>query len=430
MTEKLSPSRRVAGTVLADVLDRNLPLEEAFAAAVSGQGLSPRDRAFARLIIATTLRRLGQIDDLIEHCLEHPLPDKARAIGHQLRLGIAQLLFLDVAPHAAVSAAVDLVAREFEGRFKGLVNGVLRSIAREGRGWAEQQDAARCNLPEWLWDSWSAAYGEDTCRRMVEAQMADPPLDFSVKSDPEGWAERLQGVVLTTGTVRRPLGGGVTDLPGFEEGDWWVQDAAAALPARLLGDVAGKRVLDLCAAPGGKTLQLAAAGAHVTAVDRSKNRMRRLHDNLARLQLTAEVIVADATQWRPLEPFEAILLDAPCTATGTLRRHPDVAYHRGPTDREKLSALQDRLLRAAIGMLAPGGVLVYCTCSLLPEEGEQRIDTLLAEGHDLTLEPVRAEEIGGWDEALTARGELRTLPCHLPDDGGLDGFYAARLRKV
>ncbi|CCQ75530.1 RsmB/NOP family class I SAM-dependent RNA methyltransferase [Magnetospira sp. QH-2] len=428
MTSTSLQSREIALSVFAAVLDRNRPLEEAFGDAPGLASLDGRDRAFARLIVATALRRLGQIDFILGNCLERPLPAKEKAIGHLLRLGTAQLLFIETAPHAAVSTAVELAATHSRGRFKGLVNGVLRRISREGAGWLAAQDSARLNTPDWLWEPWVRDFGEDTARRIAEAHLTEPPLDLSVKADAAHWAGRLDGQVLSTGSVRRPLGGAVIELPGYAEGAWWVQDAAAALPARLLGDVTGKRVLDLCAAPGGKTLQLAAAGAQVTALDRSENRMKRLGDNLARVNLQADMVIADAAKWRPETPFDAILLDAPCSATGTLRRHPDVAHHRGPADVAKLVALQDRLLNAARAMLAPGGTLVYCTCSLLADEGEQRIAALMESGSDLRRQPIQPTEIGGLSECLSAEGDLRTLPCHLTDQAGMDGFFAARLR--
>ena len=236
--------------------------------------------------------------------------------------------------------------------------------------------------------------------------------------------------------MRTLLQGSVTMLPGFTEGQWWVQDAAAALPARLFGDVAGKTIADLCAAPGGKTAQLAQAGARVTAVDRSPNRMARLRDNLARLSLEAETVVADAAEWHGRNRsggFDGILIDAPCTSTGTIRRHPDVGWLRQEADIAALAALQKRLLQQAVALLKPGGTLVYCTCSLEPEEGEQAIAALLAAEPAMRRVPIEAGEVAGLAEIVTAEGDLRTLPCHLPHDdprlGGLDGFYAARLVK-
>jgi len=230
--------------------------------------------------------------------------------------------------------------------------------------------------------------------------------------------------------LRRQGGGAIANLPGYHEAAWWVQDAAAALPVKLLGNIAGEAVLDLCAAPGGKTAQLVAAGAHVVALDRSPRRVERLNANLARLKLAAETRVADAIQWRPDQPVRFILLDAPCTATGAIRRHPDVPHLKSPDDVIRLAAVQERLLAAAIEMLAPGGMLVYCTCSLEPQEGKQQIERLLAHGAPVKRSPVDPGEIGGLAERVSAEGDLRTLPCHLADREGLDGFFAARLMRV
>jgi 16S rRNA (cytosine967-C5)-methyltransferase len=282
---------------------------------------------------------------------------------------------------------------------------------------------------------WIAHYGESVARDIAEAISHDPSLDITVKSDAEQWASRLHGETLPTGSVRTLLQGSVTMLPGFSDGQWWVQDAAAALPARLFGDVAGKSIVDLCAAPGGKTAQLAQAGARVTAVDRSAPRMARLRDNLARLALEVDSVVTDATEWQGGSSggFDGILVDAPCTSTGTIRRHPDVAWLRQETDIAALTALQKRLLQKAVALLRPDGTLVYCTCSLEPEEGEQAIAALLATEPAMRRVPIEAGEVAGLSEILTTEGELRTLPCHLPHPdprlSGLDGFYAARLVK-
>jgi 16S rRNA (cytosine967-C5)-methyltransferase len=244
------------------------------------------------------------------------------------------------------------------------------------------------------------------------------------------WAERLEAEILPTGSLRREAGGDVAALPGFAEGEWWVQDAAAALPVRMLGDVSGLRVADLCAAPGGKTAQLIVAGARVTAVDISGKRLERLAQNLARLGLVAETIVADAVKWRPETPLDAVLLDAPCTATGTLRRHPDIAWNKQPADLARLASLQDRLLAAALAMVKPGGLVVYATCSLQPEECEQRIAGLLESAANVERVAIAADEVPGLEDTVTAPGDLRTLPCHWAERGGLDGFFAARLRCV
>jgi 16S rRNA (cytosine967-C5)-methyltransferase len=394
--------------------------------------LDGRDRAFVRLLLTTALRRLGEIDAALAARLERPLPDKAHAVADTLRLGAAQLLFLDTPAHAAVDTSVRLVEAAGQDRFKGLVNAVLRRLARDGDALRQSDDeAGRANTPDWLWGSWVAAYGEAATRAIAVQHLREAPLDFSLRdgSTAEQWASRLAAESLPGGTLRRPAGGRIEDLPGYDEGAWWIQDAAASLPARLLGDVAGHAVIDLCAAPGGKTLQLLAAGARVTAVDVSARRMARLASNLCRVGLEAELVTADATTWRPETPADAILLDAPCSATGTLRRHPDIARTRGPPDVARLMAVQDRLLVAAAGMLRPGGVLVYAVCSLQPEEGPERVAAALRTGLPLERMPVQAHELSGLSEAVAPAGDVRTLPSFWSARGGLDGLYIARLRR-
>ncbi|MEQ9609252.1 MAG: RsmB/NOP family class I SAM-dependent RNA methyltransferase, partial [Kiloniellaceae bacterium] len=305
---------------------------------------------------------------------------------------------------------------------------------------AAAQDAARLNTPDWLWESWCAAYGEETARAIAAAQLGEPPLDLSCKGDPAAWAERLGAEVLPNGSLRLPAGqGDVARLPGYAEGAWWVQDAAAALPARLLargleGGVSGKTVIDLCAAPGGKTAQLAAAGAEVIAVEKNRERLARLDENLQRLQLGAATVAADAASWQPPALADAVLLDAPCSATGTLRRHPDIAWLKDKAQIDTLTPTQDRLLAHAVGMVKPGGLLVYAVCSLQPEEGPQRIHALLASDDRVERLPLTPADLGGGDPAgmagmITPEGDLRSLPCHLAQQGGLDGFYAFRLRR-
>jgi 16S rRNA (cytosine967-C5)-methyltransferase len=425
-------ARAVALDLLGSVLWRRQALDEALAAHRGLPLLEPRDRAFARQLVATTLRRLGQIDALIAHAMAEPLPERARPVTDILRLGVAQLAFLGTPSHAAVSTAVDLVETIGHRKMKGLVNAVLRRLAREAEGLVASQDAARLNTPDRLWESWCAAYGEAATREIAAAHVKDPPLDLTLR-DPsaiEDWATRLGGTVLPTGTIRRADAGLVTELPGYADGGWWVQDAAASLLARLLRDVAGKTVIDLCAAPGGKTAQLAAAGARVIAVDRSPSRVVRLKENLSRLSLAADCVIADAATWRPAEPASQILLDAPCTATGTIRRHPDIPHLKSVADVARLTQLQRRLLEAAAAMLAPGGTLIYGVCSLEVEEGPRQIEQLLARGAPMMRSPIAAGEIGGLAACITSDGDLRTLPHHLAERGGLDGFYAARLTKT
>ena len=424
-------ARAVALDLLAETLDRGRPLDQAMAAHAGMATLEPRDRAFARLLVATTLRRLGQIDALLHRCLARPLPPRAGPVLHILRLGAAQLLFLGTPPHAAVDSTVALASGAALAGFRGLVNAVLRRLDREARPWVAAQDEAVLNLPDWLLQSWTKAYGEERARAIAALHLREPPTDFAVPADPGNWAAALGGFVLPTGAVRRSPeagGGAIEALPGYAEGAWWVQDAAAQLPVRLFGDVAGREVLDLCAAPGGKTAQLAAGGARVTAVDHDAERLRRVALNMARLRLTARLVEADITRWRPERPAEFVLLDAPCSATGTIRRHPDVPWQKNPETVRRLAAAQDRMLAAAVEMTAPGGTLVYCVCSLQPEEGAERIAAFLAAGAPVERRPLVAGEIAGLPaDAITVEGDLRTLPDEAPESGGWDGFYAARL---
>lgn len=432
-------ARRIAADILDGVLHKQRTLDDQLDGAGAHPGLkslADRDRALMRRLVATILRRLGTLGHLLSRLLDRGVPTDAPRAQSALLIGAAQILWMDVPDHAAVDLSVRLVQSDRRAaKYAGLVNAVLRRCAREGQPLIDEVKAQTLDIPPWLLARWIAAYGESTAREMATAIGHEPSLDITVKSDAQHWATRLHGETLPTGTVRTLLQGSVTMLPGFSEGQWWVQDAAAALPARLFGDVSGKAIVDLCAAPGGKTAQLAHAGARVTAVDRSPARMARLRDNLARLSLQAETVVIDAAEWPGASDggYDGVLVDAPCTSTGTIRRHPDVAWLRQEGDIAALSALQKRLLQKAVALLKPGGTLVYCTCSLEPEEGEQAIASLLASETAVRRAPVDASEVAGLREIVTADGDLRTLPCHLPHDdprlAGLDGFYAARLVK-
>ena len=427
----------MAVRLLAAVLKDRRPLDDAFEQAAAEDqfaALEPRDRAFARAITMTALRRLGQLRAIIGTFIDKPLPPKRGMLDEILLAAAAQLVFLKSAPHAVINLAVFQVRGDPEARrFSRLANAVLRRISEKGAALAATHDPARLNTPDWLWERWVAAYGEDEAYRMATQHLSEPPLDLTVKSAAADWAKRLGGVVLPMGSVRITPKGRIEELDGFAEGEWWVQDAAASLPAQLLGDVRGKLVADLCAAPGGKTAQLAHAGARVWAVDASAKRLERLTANLARLKLEAETVAADAALWLPPEPLDAVLLDAPCSGTGTIRRHPDIPYLKTPADIEELASLQQKLLCHAITLLKPGGILIYCTCSLEAAEGSGQTRRVLAERGDVTLVPVRAEEIAGRSEWIDDLGALRTLPHNLnlsdPDLSGMDGFYAARLAK-
>ncbi len=430
-------ARQLAVGVITAVLREGRTLDDAVEATFSGEtagGLSPRDRAFARLMAVTVLRRLGELETVLATFLDKPLPERQGRLWPILLSGAAQLLVLGTPPHAAISLAVEQCRLDKGARrFDRLVNAVLRRVSVEGSPILDRLDGVRLNFPDWLWRRWVTTYGEDLARRLAEASLAEPALDLTAKRDAALWAERLGGILLPTGSIRLGARGRIEELRGFSEGAWWVQDAAASIPARLLGAVEGLEVVDLCAAPGGKTAQLAAAGARVTAVDISPRRLSLLTANLERLGLAAEVVVADATQWFPGRTFPAVLLDAPCTATGTLRRNPDILRLKREKDLPIQLETQRRLLDNATRLVQPGGRLVYCSCSLEPEEGPEQVSALLARAPQLSREPIRAGEAGIPPDWISAEGDLRTLPIHLqlepPERSGLDGFYAARLRR-
>ena len=429
-------ARRIAADILDGVLHKNRTLDDQLEGPAAHPGLKAlpdRDRALMRRLVATILRRLGTLGHVLGRLMAKGVPTDAPRAQSALLIGAAQILWMDVPDHAAVDLSVRLVQSDRRAaKYAGLVNAVLRRCAREGQPLIDEVADKAFDVPDWVMRRWISHYGETAARDIVRALAHEPSLDLTVKANPDQWATRLHGETLPTGTVRTPLQGPVPMLPGFAEGQWWVQDAAAALPARLFGDLAGQRIADLCAAPGGKTAQLIHGGATVTALDRSPARVNRLRDNLARLSLSAETVVADATDW-PGGGFDGVLVDAPCASTGTIRRHPDVAWLKQEADIAALSALQGRLLQKAAALLRPGGTLVYCTCSLEPEEGEQQIVRLLAADAGLQRVPIEPGEVGGLGEIINADGDLRTLPSHLPHAdprlGGLDGFFAARLRK-
>ncbi|MGI4799122.1 MAG: RsmB/NOP family class I SAM-dependent RNA methyltransferase [Janthinobacterium lividum] len=405
------PTRDIAFELLSGVLDRRRTLEDGLERA---GGAEPRDRAAAHRLAAAALRRLGSLDAVLEPLLTRAPPE---GVKHILRLGAAGLLLLDTPAHAAVGTAVDLARKRKLAPFAGLVNAVLRRVAAQGVAALEKLDGPRLDTPAWLWASWGA-----DARAIAEAHEQEASLDLSLAP---GVAAPDGGTVLPTGSVRYPAGTRVQELAGFEGGGFWVQDVAAAMPARLLAVQAGEKVADLCAAPGGKTAQLAAAGAEVFAVERDPARIRRLNENLSRLGLMVDVAQADVLEWKPPVLLDAVLLDAPCSATGTIRRHPDVQRLRRPKDVTDLAAGQEKMLAAAARMLRPGGRLIYAVCSLQPEEGAARVVDPGRFG--LRAAPFSAEEMAAFPTARTADGNLRTHPGLWRELGGADGFFAARL---
>lgn len=431
-------ARKLSAKLLGAVVDAHTPLD---ALTDSEHGhpqflrLEGRDRALVRAILVSALRHRRTIEKMIGNRLQHPLPRNAHALSHVLHVGAAQILFLDVPDSAAVDLAVTQAkADPRTARFSSLVNGVLRNLAREKEDALPSALATTRDAPDWFIERLVHAYGSDCADAILTAHRREAPIDFTVKSDPQIWAERLGARVLPNGSIRlERLEIPVPELAGYAEGAWWVQDAAASLPARLLGDVSGLMIADLCAAPGGKTAELVHSGAHVTAVDQSASRLKRLRSNLDRLRLQAEIVEADVLDWKPERLFDGILLDVPCSSTGTMRRHPDVPWTKSPEDIAKLANLQKRLLERALELVRGEGRIVYSNCSLDPVEGEELISAFLAGREDVALDPIHREELPGAQHFVTARGFLRTLPVQNEDAGRLgnvDGFFAARLKRI
>ena len=430
-------ARRVAQVAVANLLGpaRGLALEDALAQAGRGAGLEPGDAALARAIATASFRRLGFLRAALAARLRDGLPEDRPDLLALLVTGAAQILDLAVADHAAVDLAVRLAKADPQlQHLAPLVNAVLRRIARERDAIrAGEGDPLAANTPDWLARRWVAAYGAAIAGAIAAAHLEGAALDVTVRGAPEAWAERLGARVLGLGSLRLEGREAVAELPGYAEGAWWVQDAAASLPVGLLAPRAGERIADLCAAPGGKTAQIAAAGAAVIAVDRSAARLERLRRNLERLSLSADVTAADALDLPEEAPFDAVLLDAPCSATGTIRRHPDVAWTKTEADIARLVGLQRRLLDKAARLTRPGGRLVYCTCSLEPEEGTAQVAGFLARNDAFERVALTPDRLAGHTELIDANGDLRTLPCHLGGGsgrgGGLDGFFASLLRR-
>ena len=408
------PARRAALRLLDSVLRKGQALESALENA--GQGLAPNDRGLAHAIAAEALRRLPDLDALIDSATRQRLPDDAKA-RFALRIALVQALGLGTPPHAAISTVLPLV----DGGPRKLVHGVFGTLMRANTGLPDQP-----TLPDPVAIRWHAAWGDQFIEDAERAIASPPPIDLTLR-DPAA-APDLEGVSLAPGHLRLDARAPITGLEGFAEGGWWVQDLAASIPARLLG--AGKgTALDLCAAPGGKTLQLAAAGWDVTAIDISESRLARLAENLERTGLSAKVVTADLLTWSPKEQADAILLDAPCSATGIFRRHPDVLHRIRPSQIAEMAELQGKLFARASAWVKPGGTLVYATCSLEPAEGEAQLERFLGAHKDFEIDAIRSEEL---PEGVTSlpNGALRTRPGMLADKGGLDGFFIARLRRL
>lgn len=426
----MTSARLIAFQILNDILFQKKSMDEAFERAPEFLSLESRDRGFVRVLVTTILKRAPEMDAALAKFLRDPIRDlKPAQLINVFRLGIAQIVFLETPSHAAVSTTVDLAQEAGITHHKPLVNAVMRRMATEGITKKDLRDAGRMNTPEWLWREWMNDYGVEQALDIAAGNLSESPVDFTLRGEAKTWAEKLEAEFLPTGSLRRDSAGFVPELPGYDEGAWWVQNAAAALPVKLFPEIKGKTVIDLCAAPGGKTAQLAAAGATVIALDRSSGRLARLNENMMRLGFDAQTVVADGAVWQPVEKADAVLLDAPCTATGTIRHQPDVLHLKDIRDQEKLVALQRRLLTNALDMLKPGGILIYCTCSIQKAEGEKQTEWFLSQGLPVQLSPIAAGELSGIEEMLTPKGEIRALPCHWKDIGGIDGFYIARFVK-
>lgn len=429
--------RATAAKLLAAVVDKKISLDGILDAGHGNPAyrqLSDQDRALTRAILLSALRHLSRIEAALSSLLASPLPQGARPLHHVLCVAAAQILYLDVPSHAVVDIAVEQAHRDPRNRrFAKLVNAVLRRLVREKHTVLEQISVVS-PVPDWFMTRLVSAYGVEDAREIAEAQLVPPGIDLTVKADPQHWAKELGAWLLPTGSLRLPpFEGSVALLPGFEDGAWWVQDVAASIPAQLFGDIRGKRIADLCAAPGGKTAQLVVAGADVIAVEQSANRIIRLKENLARLGLRAELVQGDLFEFRPDALLDGVLLDAPCSSTGTTRRHPDVLWTKGPEDIEKLAALQGRMLRHAATLVKPGGLIVFSNCSLDPLEGEALVADLLREDAMLERVPVDPAAWPGLENAITPEGEFRTTPAMMPSKsgftGGMDGFFACVLRR-
>ncbi len=400
--------------------------------------LEMRDRALVRAILGAALRNRGTIERAINKRLERPLPDNAVALKHLLHVAVAQIFYLNLPDHSAVDLAVEAANADPRNRkFAGLTNALLRRLSRNKERALAHTLQPETNVPEWFAKSIEQAYGAEKARQILTMHGFEPPIDFTVKGNPQEWAERLGGMALPNGSVRvKTIEGSLTDLPGFAEGEWWVQDVAASLPARLMGNIKGKRVADLCAAPGGKTAQLALQGADVTALDLSENRLKRLNANLERLGFNVKTVATNLLDFRPDELFDAVLLDAPCSSTGTVRRHPDVPWTKSPQDIEKLAALQAKLLDHAATLVKPGGIIVFSNCSLHPAEGEEVARKAL-QNPLLEACPITQADCPGLDDLITEEGFLRSTPAdypaekfgHDPELAGMDGFFAARFKR-
>jgi 16S rRNA (cytosine967-C5)-methyltransferase len=434
-------ARQIAALLIGRVVDDHRSLDmltDETAGLAPLRALDQRDRALARAIAVTALRHRGEIDRALARMVDRKPPQKARHLLHTLHAAAAQILYMDVPDSAAVDLAVTAISQDNRTtRFAAMANAVLRRLAREKELLDLPRDAATV-FPPWLAAELRRDHGRENADAIARAILDEPVIDITPSprlsnAEIAELALAMNARILPTGSLRLAGDTPVRELPGYADGAWWVQDAASALPVRLFGDVSGKRMADLCAAPGGKTAQLASLGAHVTAVDISPPRLARLHENMARLKLDVASVAADILEWEPEEKFDAVLLDAPCSSTGTIRRHPDVIWTKTPQDVEGLAGLQMKLIRKAASLVRPGGMLVYANCSMLKREGENLLAAILREPQGLVHKPLDKGEFAGFENLVNGQGALRTLPLHLPaangdisSTGGMDGFFACR----
>ena len=423
----MTDSRIAAVKILQDIIENKTFASEAklrFEKEIGG------DSAFVNMLVQMALRHLVGIKRLLKQFVKKKLPPRAAFAWYALILGTAEILYLDTPDYAAINSYVELIKKQLDKYVAGFANAVLRRVAAA----EETPPAEEEFFPPEFRKILNAGYDKKTVRRIEQTFLNEPALDLTCKDNPELWAQKLGARLLPTGTLRLDNQGSITKLPGFADGVWWVQDFAASLAAKTLGsDLGGKKILDLCAAPGGKTAQLLAQGAVVTALDVSAARLNKLKENMARLRLPApKIVCTDAVSYLNSlsePPFDAVLLDAPCSATGTLRRHPELVHIKNTADVEKQAEIQKQILSVVSKALKNGGTLVYCVCSLAKAEGERQIAAFLEQNSEFRLEPLSSFVPAEISEILTPEGCIRTLPCHLQKFGGTDGFFIARLKK-
>lgn len=431
-------TRLIAAKILAAIIKQKKSLDGLLDKKSGHPGflkLPPLDQNLCRAIILASLRHHIAIEKQLQGYLKNPLPAKADALSFLFHISAAQILYLNIPSHAAIFLAVEATKKDPRlRRFTALVNAILRQFAKDGEKFP-LKDSPLTLTPEWFIRLLKLQYDSETIKAIICAQNHQPPLDITVKDNPSFWAQKLNALIVSGNSLRlKEKNLNITELPGFSEGAWWVQNTASAIPAQLMPNIQGKNVADLCAAPGGKTAQLILQGANVTAIEKVETRAQRLKENLDRLQLKAKIHIADLLTYSPKENFDAVLLDAPCSSTGTIRRHSDILWNKDLKDIEQLAQLQYQLLVRAIKFTKPGGTIIFSNCSLAPQEGEELIEKILQTYENIRLSPLSGEEFPKFKDFLTKDGYLRTHPASFshanPLFAGMDGFFAARLIKI